>query len=332
MPNEFAVRMWGMTRMGARVIVARNGVMPVEIDNARLALLKKPADTAADPAKPQTNGALEPTRTADATGALAELRGTKTAEGSTQVPAAPTGPVSEAVKPAPVADRWPAETEGAMAGKNASDAKPVPAEAPKAAEAKEPAEPAKPAAEAPKASADVTPPAGELGAIPQTPGAALSPEKPLRSGPVSIFVSRREGKVFVRKGFEPIFDMPITIANKGQPLGTHVFTAMDYLDDGESFRWTAVTLPGEPPKPEHSAKSDKDGKKAKHKVHEERPARQLDVKPPQTAREALDRIEIAQDVRDRISELMIPGSSLIISDSGLGPETGKYTEFIVLTR
>jgi hypothetical protein len=30
--------------------------------------------------------------------------------------------------------------------------------------------------------------------------------------------------------------------------------------------------------------------------------------------------------------LMSPGASLIISDKGLGPETGKGTDFIVLTR
>ena len=35
---------------------------------------------------------------------------------------------------------------------------------------------------------------------------------------------------------------------------------------------------------------------------------------------------------ERISELLIPGSSLVVSDEGLGRETGRYTEFIVLTR
>jgi hypothetical protein len=39
-----------------------------------------------------------------------------------------------------------------------------------------------------------------------------------------------------------------------------------------------------------------------------------------------------QDAVDRISELLIPGSSLLISDEGLGRETGRYTEFIVLSQ
>ena len=54
--------------------------------------------------------------------------------------------------------------------------------------------------------------------------------------------------------------------------------------------------------------------------------------PASNANEALDRVTIPQDALDRISELMSPGASLIISDQGLGPETGIGTDFIVLTR
>jgi len=37
-----------------------------------------------------------------------------------------------------------------------------------------------------------------------------------------------------------------------------------------------------------------------------------------------------QEAVERIGELLIPGSSLVIPDEGLGAETGRYTEFIVL--
>jgi hypothetical protein len=57
-----------------------------------------------------------------------------------------------------------------------------------------------------------------------------------------------------------------------------------------------------------------------------------EMKPPSTAAEALNRIQMPKEAVDRISELLIPGSSLVISDEGLGRETGRYTEFIVLTR
>jgi hypothetical protein len=49
------------------------------------------------------------------------------------------------------------------------------------------------------------------------------------------------------------------------------------------------------------------------------------------ANAALDRIEISQDVVERISELLMPGSSLIISDYGISDETGNDTDFIVVT-
>ncbi len=50
------------------------------------------------------------------------------------------------------------------------------------------------------------------------------------------------------------------------------------------------------------------------------------------ANAALDRIEIPQDAIQQISELLTPGSSLIISDYGISSETGPYSDFIVLTR
>jgi hypothetical protein len=55
-------------------------------------------------------------------------------------------------------------------------------------------------------------------------------------------------------------------------------------------------------------------------------------KPSMTATEALDRIQFPQEAVDRISEILIPGSSLVVSDTGISGETGKGTDFIVLTR
>ncbi len=52
------------------------------------------------------------------------------------------------------------------------------------------------------------------------------------AGQVAVFISKREKKIFVRQGFVPVFDMPIEIADPDQPLGTHVFTAMGFTDDG----------------------------------------------------------------------------------------------------
>ena len=56
------------------------------------------------------------------------------------------------------------------------------------------------------------------------------------------------------------------------------------------------------------------------------------TQPSSNAAEALERVTIPPEAIARISELMSPGASLVISDQGLGPETGKGTDFIVLTR
>ena len=56
----------------------------------------------------------------------------------------------------------------------------------------------------------------------------------------------------------------------------------------------------------------------------------VETKTASTAAEALDRIELPKEAVDRISELLTPGSSLIVSDLGNSYETGQGTEFVVL--
>ena len=57
-----------------------------------------------------------------------------------------------------------------------------------------------------------------------------------------------------------------------------------------------------------------------------------DLPSPQTPQQALARIDLPQDAIDFISQRMVPGSSLIVSDQGLGDETGEGTDFVVVTR
>jgi lipoprotein-anchoring transpeptidase ErfK/SrfK len=143
--------------------------------------------------------------------------------------------------------------------------------------------------------------------------------KPLKPGPVSVFISRKEGKLFVRKGFEPVFDVPVTIAQPEQPFGTHVYTALGVGEDNVTMRWNVMSLPV-------AASAFRKAEKGK-KV-----AAPVVMTAASNAAQSLERVTIPQDAIDRISEMMSPGSSLIISDQGLGPETGKGTDFIVLTR
>ena len=132
----------------------------------------------------------------------------------------------------------------------------------------------------------------------------------------------------MRQGFVPLFEMPIEIADPDQPLGTHVFTAMEVLNNGSGMRWNAISVASasEPPRNVES-RGRKNGKK-----QEPAPKKSAETKPASTAAHALDRIQMPPEAVDRISEILTPGSSLVVSDEGLGRETGRYTEFIVLTR
>ena len=149
-----------------------------------------------------------------------------------------------------------------------------------------------------------------------------------RNEPIAVFISRKQKEIYVRRNFVPLFHAAVTIDRPEQPLGTHVFTAMEYADDGASFRWNVISLPGEPLRAAARAEKDARGKRKGEPIA--KPV--LDPAPPQTAHEALARIEIPQDIIDQISELIVPGSSLIISDQGLGSETGEGTDFIVVAR
>ena len=147
-------------------------------------------------------------------------------------------------------------------------------------------------------------------------------EPPRPSGPISIFVSRKQGKVFVRQGFTELFDMPVTVADPERPLGTHVFTAMSLDDGGKAMRWTVISIPSDFRR-HHREVHRRHG----HKIVEDDP----DAPPAATAAEVLDRITLPPEAIDRISTLLMPGSSLIVSDNALSDETDDSTDFIVLT-
>jgi hypothetical protein len=126
----------------------------------------------------------------------------------------------------------------------------------------------------------------------QADAAKAAREAKLVLEPVSVFISRTTQRLYVRRGFESILDVPVTIRDQDKPLGTHVFTAVARGDRG--LRWTAVTIDS-----------------------------------GDNAQAALDRISIPQDVRDRIAPTASPRSSLIISDEPLHRETNYHTEFVV---
>ena len=58
----------------------------------------------------------------------------------------------------------------------------------------------------------------------------------------------------------------------------------------------------------------------------------LESRAAQSATVALDRIEIPRETFERIANLITVGSSLTVSDYGISEETGRETDFIILTK
>jgi lipoprotein-anchoring transpeptidase ErfK/SrfK len=315
MTHEFAARLWTITRLGVRVIVARSDVIPVDFAHPRL------FEPKAKPSEPPVAGS-DPDKHVQASApsnfAQATISGSTTATDRTaDKPPAGVAPDlaadANALRGTVEMDRpVAAETTGAVVP-------PVPAAA-----ADEPAVVTKPVlADPPKAPPDAIDPskATPLPALPKTRSVDQTVK---HTGTVAVFISRKEKKLFVRQGFQPLFDVPVEIEHPEQPFGTHVFTALGLTDNGTRMRWNLMSIAAEPVRQVLSAKI---GPKA----HMD--ARVVeDHLPPQTAAQALDRVKIPQEAIDRIGEILSPGASLVISDQGLGQETGVGTDFIVLTR
>ncbi|MGA8225795.1 MAG: L,D-transpeptidase, partial [Xanthobacteraceae bacterium] len=154
------------------------------------------------------------------------------------------------------------------------------------------------------------------------PVTGVAPQK--KMVPISVFVSRKLSRLFVRQRSTALFDAPIRIENPDEPLGTHVFTLLESQDEGASFRWNAVSMPST----SYGSATDSN-KKPNAPVQGMGGIVRTDP-PPDDANASLDRIEIPQDIVGRISQLLTPGSSVIVSDYGLSRETGNDTDFIVV--
>ena len=148
-----------------------------------------------------------------------------------------------------------------------------------------------------------------------------------------MLISRKDGKLYVRENFKPLFDVPVTIAPSERLLGTHVFTAEVDKDDANALRWSVVSLPVAA---RNAQKNDDDERSLRRrKIAGVVPAEMKQPLPaPNSPAEALDRITIPPDAMARIAEALSTGGSIVVSDHGInqGGETGEGTDFIVPLR
>jgi hypothetical protein len=152
---------------------------------------------------------------------------------------------------------------------------------------------------------------------------------PKRTGQIAVFVSRKDGKLYVRQNFAPLFDVPVAIAPSDRPLGTHVFTARTDKDDANLLHWSVVSMPIVA---RQAARQDEDERASRRR----KTTGAIEVKPapvPDSAAEALDRLTIPADTMARIVEALSTGGSIIVSDQGINAgETGEGTDFIIPLR
>ena len=156
------------------------------------------------------------------------------------------------------------------------------------------------------------------------------PEPPKRTGQIAVFVSRKDGKLYVRENFKPVFDVPVTIAPSERPLGTHVFTAQVDKVDANVLHWSVVTMPTPA---RYADRHDDDERTSRRR----KVVGAVEMKPlpqPNSPAEALDRLNIPADAMARIAEWLSTGGSIVVSDQGIatGGETGEGTDFIVSLR
>jgi hypothetical protein len=318
LPYDFARRIFNLTPMGMRVIVAPSDVAPVEIAHPALAQFAQKPDAAASAAALAAE-AKEATKRAE----QARLA----AVGVSREVARATVPVRTAENLKARADAQLAAAERELARARDPDDR-EDAERAKAKAAAKIAE-LEPQLEAAKAElqrkVDAAAPLREAAAAAESARVAAAEAARQAAGnlePVSVFISRKTQRLYVRQAFKPILDAPVTIQDADRPIGTHVFTAAERTGNEAAVRWNVVSVDGG-----HSNElAEVRGRGSE--------ARARDVEPvsvdPGAAKEALDRVTIPQDVLDRLGGMALPRSSLIISDEGLSSETGKGTEFVVL--
>lgn len=293
----------------------------------------KPETAKSEEARPETaKTEAEPAPAKAAAEAAGEHKPVEVVTGAIKAQPAEAKPEAKAEVSVKAEDKAvePKADAKAEATVEAPKTEPVKADEPKAVEksaekpvekpAETPAEPAKAVTEAP-AKKDPS----------RLPGVAEKAKPDLkREGQVAVFISRKDGKLYVRQNFKPVFDMPVTIAPSDKLLGTHVFTAEVDKTDPNLLRWSVVTLPvtaRNAQKPDDEGRSTRRGKVAGAVSAETKaPA-------PNTPAEALDRITVPPEAMAKIAEALTSGGSIVVSDQGINQgETGEGTDFIVRLR
>jgi hypothetical protein len=306
LPFDFAARLFDATKLGMRVIVAPEDVAPVEIAHPILSKMTPVYDWAA------VRFAEAEAATRDATQArLAAVKAYQEA-GRARMPVR----VAENLKRRAEADLAVAEA-ALLTANSAEERQRIEETKTRALEriaefqvrwvaANAKLQP-KLDAIAPARDAATAAEAARVAAVQVANGVA----------PVSLFISRANKRLYVRRAFRPVLESPVIILDDERKIGTHIYTVVTGNAD-RVFRWNAISL--------DSGTS----LRGLHGVAHRGGYPQERSTDSDGAKEVLDRIMIPKEVTDSIAEIISPQSSLIISDEALSSETSKSTDFIVI--
>jgi hypothetical protein len=369
LPYKFAKRLFGLTSLGMRVIVSRNNVAPVPVSHPLLfkrtpyrseaGIVTKATALVGDMfGRSENTNSNEPADVTERAAALRTIAAAKSAEAeaiekeaeparalakqrepdkkrASKALRAAEKAVKRATDRVAYADKILARAKSDKSKKRAetrkakADAKLAEAQAKFEAVLAE----AQPKIDAYKQAADA------LKALEDERDAAKAKADAAKRklAPVQVFISLKTQKLYVRQGFQPVFETPVTIRDPYSPIGTHTFTAVGYGQNGRDMRWTVVSIAGRQPGEYDDYDYYGDGgyydDDYYYRPRRRRRAR-TSSKPKPTdvaaAKAALDRITIPEEARERISKLVLPGTSLIVSDEAASKETGKQTGFVVL--
>jgi hypothetical protein len=302
MPFDFAEKMFDKTRIGMRVIISPDDAAPTDFSHPALFVPKADAIAAA-PARAEAAS-----REAEAAASAAD-EAKKTAATTARESAALNASLRKLEMLKNRANAELAYADRVLAAAKTDETKAKAEEAKqkadlKATDATTQLDTARTDVKAKLEAASSAKDAAKAAATKKTETAKAATEAKLTLEPVSVYISRATQKLYVRRNthkawadggevFDSSIEVPVTIRDPDQPIGTHIFTAMAGNDTG--LRWSVVTIDS----------SD-------------------------DAKDALDRITIPQDVLDRIAPTAVPRSSIVISDEPLSKETNYRTEFVAV--
>ena len=351
MPMDFAQRLFDLTDVGMRVVIVRNDIALADFDHPQLFKSSavrndppaRPSNLSSRPAAAGSPDRLQALKSFAASKASeAEAAGRKATE-ARRVAARTSGDAASASKALQAAEAGRARADAQLRDAEKALEAVNTAATPSRPEAVKQAETAKEKAAARLAETDTQLEAAKARAQAKADAAAAAEdeakvaedardvaqdaasEAKRRTLPISVFVSRKTQRFYVRQGYVPVFEGPITIKDPDKPIGSYVFTAFGNADS--HVRWSVVSM-----------YADGDSKVAAEPVAARSSSRKgdsrrnIEAAPADVAgaKAALDRIAIPHEALQRISDVVLPGSSLIVSDEGLSIETGKDTDFVIV--